>query len=62
MRDLLSISSLFCNKFNKLNNTGALMPDYIDHMILIFLKHHIFGVETSRFCLLLRNIIMDVVT
>ena len=33
MRGLLSILSLFRNKFNKFNNTGAQMLDFIYHMI-----------------------------
>ena len=32
MRGLPSISSLFCNKFNKFNNTRARMLDSIYHM------------------------------
>ena len=32
MRGLLSILSLFCNGFNKFNNTGALMLDSISQM------------------------------
>ena len=32
MRGLPSILSLFCEEFNKLNNTGALMLDYFYHM------------------------------
>ena len=34
MRGLLSILSPFRNKFNKFNNTGALMLDSIYHMTL----------------------------
>ena len=34
MRGLSSILSLFCNQFNKFNNTGARMLDSIYHMIL----------------------------
>ena len=34
MRGLSSILSLFCNEFNKLNNTGAGMLDSIYHMTL----------------------------
>ena len=33
MRGLLSILSLFCNEFNKFNNTRARMLDSIYHMI-----------------------------
>ena len=56
MRGLPSILSLFRNKFNKFNNTGARMLDSIDHMTLKLLKIHIFGVKTSKFCHLLRNV------
>ena len=38
MRGLLSILSLFRNKFNKFNNTGARMLDYIYHVTLKLLK------------------------
>ena len=34
MRGLSSILSLFCNEFNKFNNTGALVLDSNYHMIL----------------------------
>ena len=34
MQGLPSILSLFPNKFNKFNNTGARMLDSIDHIIL----------------------------
>ena len=34
MRGLPSILSLFCNKFNKFNNTRTRMLDYIYHMTL----------------------------
>ena len=34
MRGLTSILSLFCNKFNKFNNTGAPMLDSIYQMTL----------------------------
>ena len=35
------------------------MLDSIYHMPLKLLKNHILGVKTSRFCHLLRNLIMD---
>ena len=41
---------------------GAQMLDSIYHMTLKLLKNHILGVKTSRFCHLLRNVIMDVIT
>ena len=62
MRGLSSILSLFRYEFNKFNNTGARMLDSIYHMTLKLLKNHIFGVKTSRFCHILRNVIMDVIT
>ena len=34
MQGFPCILSLFCNKFNKFNNTGAQMLDSIYHMIL----------------------------
>ena len=37
------------------------MLDSIYHMTLKFIKNRIFGVKTSRFCHLLRNVIMDVI-
>ena len=42
MRCLPSILSLFCNEFNKFNNTRARMLDSIYHMIVskITLKSH----------------------
>ena len=63
MQGLLSILSLFPNKYNKFNNTGTRMLDYIYHRILkSILKNLIFGVKMSRFCHLLCNIIIDVIT
>ena len=38
MRGLQSISSLFHNEFDKFNNTGARMLEYIYHMTLKLLK------------------------
>ena len=38
------------------------MLDSIYHMTLKLLKNHIFGIKTSRFCHLLGNVIMDVIT
>ena len=38
------------------------MVDSIYHMTLEVLNNHIFGVKTSRFCHLLRNDIMDIIT
>ena len=61
MLGLLSVIPLFGNKFNKFNNTGAGMLDSIYHMILKLLKNLIFGVKTSRFCHLSRNIIINII-
>ena len=61
MPGLPSILSLFRNEFNKFNNTAARMLDSIYHMTLKLLKNRIFGMKTSRFCYLLRSVIMDVV-
>ena len=62
MRGLPSILLLFRNEFNKFNNTGARMLDSIYHMTLELIKSRILGVKTSRFCYLLPNVIMDVIT
>ena len=55
MRGLPSILSFFCNDFNKFNNTGARMLDFIYHMTLYLIKNRMFGVKTLRFYHLLRN-------
>ena len=62
MRGLPSILSFFRNEFNKFNNTGARIIDSIYHMTLKILKNCIFGVKTSRFSLILCNVIMNVIT
>ena len=62
IRGLPNILSIFCNKFNKSNNTGARMLDSIYHRTLKLPKIHIFGVKTSIFCHLLRKVIMDFIT
>ena len=38
------------------------MLDSIHHMTLKLIKHRMFGVKTSSFGHLLRNVIMDVIT
>ena len=48
MRGLPSILSLYRNKFNKFNNTGAHVR-FFYHMTLKILKNCIFGVKTLRF-------------
>ena len=62
MRGLPSILILFRNKFNIFKTTGARMLDSIYHMTLKLIKNCILGAKTSRFCHLLRNVIMDVIT
>ena len=49
IRGLPSILSLFHNKFNKFNNTGARMLDSIYHMALKLIKYLILGIKRSRF-------------
>ena len=43
MRDLSRILSLFPNSFNKLNNIGARMLDFVYHMTLKLFYNHIFA-------------------
>ena len=57
MQGLPSILSLFRDRFNKFNNTGAWMLDSNYHRALKFLKTRFFGEKTS----ILHNIIMDVI-
>ena len=61
MRGLLSILPLFCNKFNKSNNIGARILDYIYHMTLQLLKKCIFCMKKQDLFHLLRNIKMDII-
>ena len=51
MPGLPSILLLFCNKFNKFNNTGARMLDSIYHMTLKLVKNCIFGVKCQDFAI-----------
>ena len=46
MRGLSSILSLFRNEFNKFNNTGARMLDFIYHLTLRLLGNLISAVKT----------------
>ena len=67
MQAVSSILSLFCNEFNKFNNTVARMLDSIyfkDSIYYIALKLLIIFLEftPSIFCLILRNILMDIIT
>ena len=52
----------FCNEFNKFNNTGAPILNFIYHMTLKILKNRVLSVKTLRFCHLLQNVIMVVIT
>ena len=63
-RGLQSILYLFRNKLNKFKNRGAqeLTLDSIYHMTFKLIKNHDFGMKMSRFCHLLSNIIMVVIT
>ena len=61
MRGLPSILSLFRNKFNKVNNTGARMLDFIYHMTLRLLSNLISAVKTLQFCHCVRNVVIDVI-
>ena len=45
MRGLANILSLFCNEFNKFNNTRAQMLDSIYHMTLRLLRNLTSGVK-----------------
>ena len=49
-RDKLQGFSLFCNKFNKFNYTGARKLVYIYHMTLKLFSIHIFGLKALGFC------------
>ena len=64
MRGLPGLLSLFCNQFDKFNNTGARKKIFgsIYHMTLKILKNSFFAVKTSRLYHLLRNIIMNIIT
>ena len=62
MRGLPGILSLFRNEFDKLNNTTASLLDSFYHMTLKLIKNHTLGVKTSRFCHLLRKLIMESIT
>ena len=50
MQGLPSILSLFRNKFDKFNITGAGMLDSIYHMTLNYFEILFFGRKTLRFC------------
>ena len=62
MRDLPSVLSLFRNEFNKFIKTRVRMLDSIYLMTLKILTNCTFGLKKSRFSLILRNVITDVIT
>ena len=49
MQCLSSILSLFGDKFNKFNNTGAWVLDSVYHMMLRLFFNHTVGVKMLRF-------------
>ena len=49
------------NEFDKFNNTGARMLDYIYYMTLKLLKNRIFLSENVRGFHILGNVMMDVI-
>ena len=55
---LRGILSLFCNEFNKFNNTRAQMLDPIYHMTFKFLLNLVSG-EKSRH---VRNVVLNVIS
>ena len=61
LNKLGKVVSLFRNKFNKFNNTGARLLNSLYHMTLKLYKNHIFDVKSSRLCQLLCSVIMDVI-
>ena len=61
MRGLPSILFLFCNKFNKFNNTGARMIYSIYYVPKIAYNSH-FWRETLRICHYIRSFVIDVIT
>ena len=60
MRGLPSILSLFRNKFNKFNNTGARMLDSIYHMTNSLKSH--FWLKNVIICHYVCNVVMNVIT
>ena len=49
------ILSLFCNMFNKFNNTGARMLDSIYHMTLKLLSNRVLGEKFNDFAIYARS-------
>ena len=61
MQGLPSILSLFCNEFNKFNDTRAQMLDSIYHMTNTW-KSHFWRKNVIILSFYVRNIVMDVIT
>ena len=61
IRGLPSILSLFCNEFNKFNNTRARMLDSIYH-VTNTLKSHFWRKKRYNFFHFVCNVVMDVIT
>ena len=62
MRGLPRILFLFCNEFNKSNNTRVRMLDSIYQMTLRLLSKSISALKTLLFCHYVRSVVMDVIT
>ena len=60
MRCLPRILSLFCNEFNKFNNTRSRMLDSIYHMTNTLKSH--FWCKYVIILSYVRNVVMDVIT
>ena len=62
MRDLSSILSLFPMSLINSIQYKSTMLDSIYHMTLKLIENRFLAFQTSKFCHLLRNIMMDVIT
>ena len=60
-RGLTSILSFFHNEFNKFNNIQAQTLDHTYNKAVRLLSTHIFTVKTSKHCLDVHTIAMDVI-
>ena len=62
MHGLPSILSIFRNKFDKFNNTGAGMIDSIYHTTFKLFCDCVFRVKMSRFLADIRDVVMGIVS
>ena len=62
MRGLLSILSLFLNEFNKFNNTGERVLDFIYYMTQRLLWKSHFLCKKWLFCHYVRNVVINGIT